>query len=69
MTTSTSTVRTLLTAEQFVQRHSAFTLGGLRWWLFHRRANGLDQAVVRVGRRIYIDENKFFEWVDAQNVG
>lgn len=59
--------RTLRTVQQFCQEHPAFTLGGMRWLLFHRQNNGLDRAIVRVGRRVLIDVDKFFEWVDAQN--
>jgi hypothetical protein len=59
--------RRLHTVRQFCQAHPAFTLGGIRWLLFHRQTNGLERAVVRVGRRILIDEEKFFGWLDEQN--
>ena len=68
--------RTLLTVKQFSDRHPAFTQGGLRHLIFFARArrtsrgevagNGLDAALVRVGRRILIDEARFFAWLDAQ---
>ena len=66
-TISTGRVRPLLTVQQFVEKHPAFTPGGLRWWLFHREDNGLKRAVVRVGRRLLLDEEEFFAWVDEQN--
>ena len=59
--------RRLRTVQQFCQEHVAFTIGGLRWLLFHRETNGLHQAVVKIGRRVLIDEDKFFEWVMQQN--
>ena len=31
------------------------------------KGNGLDKAIVRVGRKVLIDESKFFEWLAAQN--
>lgn len=62
-----SAQRRLHTVEQFCKEHPAFKPGGLRWWLFHREQNGLNMAVVRVGRKLLLDEAKFFEWVDAQN--
>jgi hypothetical protein len=59
---------TLLTVKQFCQQHPAFTQGGIRWLLFNREENGLDGAVVKVGRRVLIDVDQFFVWV-AQNNG
>ena len=59
--------RRLRTVQQFCQEHVAFTIGGLRWLLFHRETNGLNKAVVKIGRRVLIDEDKFFEWVLRQN--
>jgi hypothetical protein len=59
---------TLLTVQQFCEKHKAFTPGGMRWLLFHRMTNGLEQAVVRVGRRLLLNEAEFFRWLSAQNV-
>ena len=59
--------RRILTVSQFAEAHPAFTPGGLRWLLFHREANGLRKAVVRCGRRVLIDVDLFFEWLDEQN--
>jgi hypothetical protein len=59
--------RRLYTVDQFVQKHPAFSNGGLRWLLFHREKNGLKRAVLRVGRRVLIDETLFFEWLDTCN--
>ncbi len=58
---------TLLTVKQFCQQNPAFTNGGLRWMLFHREENGLERAVVKVGRRVLINVDEFFRWIDAQN--
>jgi len=46
-----------------------FSEGQLRWWIFQRSENGLAAtgAVVRVGRRVYIDGDRFEKWIDAQN--
>jgi hypothetical protein len=59
--------RTLRTVPQFCREHPAFTPGGIRWLLFNREANGLSRAVVRVGRRVLIDVDSFFEWLASQN--
>jgi hypothetical protein len=64
---SRSERRILRTVKQFREENPAFTEGSLRWLLFHRRTNGLDRAVVQVGRRVLIDVDAFFAWIDQQN--
>jgi len=46
-----------------------FSEGQIRWFIFCAGSNGLAQAdaVVRVGRRVYIDVDKFDSWIDQQN--
>jgi len=60
-------IPTLLTVNQFSEKHPAFPKGGLRHRIFHSEINGLKAsgALVRNGRRVLIDEEKFFEWVKA----
>ena len=36
-------------------------IGGLRHIAFNSESNGFRDAILRVGRRVLIDENKFFE--------
>jgi hypothetical protein len=57
------------TVSQFTQKHPAFTTGGLRALIFNEHLNGLAKsgAIVRIGRKVLIDEAKFFAWVSAQN--
>lgn len=43
-------------------------IGGLRHLIFHAESNGFNKVIKRVGRRVLIDEQAFFEWV-AQNGG
>ena len=57
----------LLTVKQFCHEYPAFTHGGVRWLLFHREENGLERAVVKVGRRVLIDVDAFFRWLNEQN--
>ncbi len=61
----------LLTVSQFCTDNPAFTEGGLRWLIFHEHANGLAEsgAIVRIGRKVLIDSDKFFAWVMAQSGG
>ena len=58
-------IPTLLTVKQFNQKHPAFPVGGLRHRIFHETQNGMKAAgvVVRNGRRVLIDEERFFDWV------
>jgi len=57
---------TMVSVKQFMDRHACFTLAWLRQMLFHREANGLADAVVQCGRKIVIDEAKFFAWLEAR---
>ena len=68
----------LSTVRQFSEKHPAFSQGGLRNMIFLASArhsskgeipgNGLDVALVRIGRKLLIDESRFFEWVQQQQV-
>jgi hypothetical protein len=56
-----------LTVQQFVDKHAAFTVGGIRSLIFNEHSNGLAEsgAIVRIGRKILIDEVKFFDWISS----
>ena len=66
----------LRTIKQFARQHPAFSESGLRNLVFMAEkrhtnkgttlGNGLGAALVRIGRRVLIDEQKFFEWVESQ---
>ena len=58
----------LLTVGQFSEQFPAFPVGGLRWQIFNEETNGLKDAsaVIRIGRKVLIDVDKFFAWIDAQ---
>ncbi len=69
----------IFTVKRFAERNEAFTEAALRNLIFkaeERHAsngmipgNGLIEcgAVIRLGRKVLIDEQKFFGWVKAQN--
>lgn len=77
MSHSSQPLRTFYTVQQISERHPAFTARTLRHWIFcakerymwkdRRRVlvpgNGFDSVIVRMGRRIYIDEKALFEWL------
>jgi hypothetical protein len=71
--------RDLLTVGQFAERWQAWTEPALRNLLLNAKdrlnslgetieGNGLEEAgaVVRLGRRVLIDERAFFRWIAAQ---
>lgn len=55
----------LKTVNQLVADTPALTHGGLRWDIFNAERNGLQDsgAIIRRGRRILIDEDKYMEWL------
>lgn len=68
--------RNLLTVRQFSDKHPAWSQSALRNLIFQAQTrkssrgeipgNGLAPAIVRVGGKVLIDEDRFFAWVDAQ---
>ena len=44
-------------------------LGGLRHLVFHAEANGFNEVIVRVNRRVLINEDAFFKWATNQGKG
>ena len=57
----------LMSLKQYSQKHPAFSEPGLRWLRFNQEANGFAEAFITVGRRVLIDEGRFFEVIDRQN--
>ena len=49
--------------------YKAFTESGERWKIFHAKQNGMEdlEVVVRIGRRVYIDEARYPLWIELQN--
>lgn len=71
MTSQDPSTPILSSVSLFCKRHPAFTPGGMRHHLFYREQNGLSAsgAVIKLGRKILIDETVFFRWVKAQGGG
>ncbi|MDO9213445.1 MAG: hypothetical protein Q8Q54_11460 [Methylococcales bacterium] len=62
----------LYTVNSFAEKHSqAFKIGGLRSLIFNQDKNGLTKSgsIIRLGRKVLIDETKFFDWIELQNQG
>lgn len=47
-------------------RDSGFTEAGIRWQLFNREHNGLNKAVIRIGKKLLVDEIAFVGWLRSQ---
>ena len=60
--------KNLRTIDKFCEAHPAFTPGGIRWKIHKAHENGLADAgvIVRIGRRVYIDTERFDHWVTSQ---
>ena len=58
--------RKLKSISQFAA-DTSFTEAQLRWWIFNEKTNGMSghKAVVRIGRRVYIDPEAFDRWIDS----
>jgi hypothetical protein len=59
--------RTLIPLTKWNEYHAFPSVSSLRHLIFFEEQNGFSKAIRRIGKRIYIDEQSFFEWVDAQN--
>ena len=59
--------RTLFTVRQFADKHPFTSEAGLRYQIFNAKTNGLDsaRAIVRLGRRVLIDEGNYFSWIES----
>jgi hypothetical protein len=66
---SEATLVSLLSVKLFIRKYPAFTQGGMRHLIFHENTNGLTPsgAIVRVGRKVLIHEEKFIAWVLSHN--
>jgi len=56
-----------LTVSEWCKTHSWPPMGGLRHLIFHSETNGFNRVLRRCGRRILINEQEFFKWIEANN--
>jgi len=65
-----SSLPNYLTVNEMLEKYSWLKPGGLRHFLFNSKKNGLEKAIRRMGKRkILINEQLFFLWIDEQNEG
>lgn len=46
-----------------------FTMGQLRHYMMHRHKNGLDNAVYKIGKRVYLKISSLDAWIEQQKGG
>ena len=58
-------IENVVSVRQLAEACPAFTEASVRWWIFNAETNGLNSALVRVGRRVLIDVPEFERWLEA----
>ncbi len=58
------TASSLRTVAQLVEELPAFDEPALRRLIFNAETNGLSTAIVRIGRKVYIDLDDLNQWLD-----
>ena len=69
VTSQPSSQRRFIPLTEWPKHHSWPPIGGLRHLVFYADENGFDKVIRRAGRRVLIDEQAFFQWLDEQNGG
>lgn len=46
-----------------------FTLGQIRHYLLKRHQNGLEKAVRKIGKRLYLRRDLFEQWIESYQGG
>ncbi len=60
--------QSLRTVSQLANAFPAFSEPALRRLIFDAEINGLANAIVRIGRRVYVDLALFEEWVERHRI-
>lgn len=59
-----------LTTQQIAESDCyPFSLGQIRHYLLMRHRNGLNQAVRKIGKRLYLRRDLFDRWIEEQKEG
>ncbi len=66
-----NTLPTILTVNDFCEKHSFLTPSALRNKIFYSCQNRMDEfkVTLKLGKRVYINEANFFSWLEAINGG
>lgn len=55
--------------EKLIERAPALTIGGMRYWIFWAKKNGLEKALIKIDRNVYIDVRAFNRWLSEGKTG
>ena len=58
----------LLTVKQVAAETPAFTENQLRWYIFHSDKYAFKHVIVKVGRRVLLDQMEFNRWLEKQRL-
>ena len=59
----------LRSVRQIAEANPAFSEASLRWLIFKAKDNGLEDAIIKVGRRVLIDIRRFDDWIESKRRG
>jgi hypothetical protein len=59
--------RNLVPVTKWNSKYEYPSIGQLRWMIFNGPLTGFDDCVVRIGRRVFIDEDRYWNWVNNKN--
>ncbi len=67
----TNNLPSILTINDFCKKHSFLTASALRNKIFYSSQNKMDEfkVTLKLGKRVYINEDNFFVWLGAINGG
>ena len=61
-----STYEHLRSVRQLAEANPAFTEASIHWLVFNAKDNGFDEVIVRVGRRVLLDIDRFNKWLEER---
>jgi hypothetical protein len=67
MTETVENKTRLIPVTKWNEHHQWPPIGGLRHLIFYAETNGFNKVIRRCGRRVLIDEQAFFKWMEEQN--
>lgn len=66
----TDSIAKLLTPDQLIEKYpGSFTKSWIMSLIRERNKNGVNVAVFKVGKKLFIDEEKFFTWIESHGEG
>lgn len=54
-----------LTVKQLSEKYPAFPASGIRHLIFHAKAKSFENCLIRVGRKVLVDSERFSAWIES----